>query len=160
MYDIKDKSEAIRIIQRYLREVNGGKIPVFPSGIYDENTKLAVKDFQIKFGITESGIVDYITFTKLFQAYKKISEEKEVKDSLIFPMKDGDSGDGVAEINRLLIMLLDFYRINHNVRVSRYFTKSTLDGVKSLKKIYQHFGDCVDEEFYLRIKRDEKIISK
>lgn len=65
-------SAAVENLQRYLRHLSfyDDSIPtVAIDGIYDERTREAVMAFQRTAGLEESGIVDYTTWTLLFEAY-------------------------------------------------------------------------------------------
>ena len=46
MYRIYDKPEAIKNVQQYLSVVGNPNIFVAKTGIYDENTRLSVINFQ------------------------------------------------------------------------------------------------------------------
>ena len=80
MYRIDDRSSAIKEIQEYLRIVGNKNILVVPTGIYDENTRLSVLDFQINNEIAADGIVNIITFIKLYDAYSFALENKKNKE--------------------------------------------------------------------------------
>ena len=153
MYRINDKSSAIESIQRYLRVVGNQDIFVAPIGVYDENTRLSVLDFQEKNGLTVSGTVDIFTFDKLFHQYLLISERNNIRekyDSFItFPLLPGQFVDAMIHINRTLSRLLDYYGETHNLRESNFYSQNTADAVKRLRRIYLlEDKNLIDEELY------------
>ena len=78
MYRIYDKAAAIREIQVYLREIADSDIFIAPSGIYDDNTRRAIIDFQSEKGLEITGEVDKATFDLLFSEHLIKKEKNEV----------------------------------------------------------------------------------
>lgn len=159
MYRIDDRSEAIKEVQGYLREIFGGGISVVPSGVYDENTRLAVVDFQRKMSLEETGVVDYVTFSSLYGEYLKEKKSKEarrqVENEFSFPIKEGQSGFTALKINRMTARLLDYYRTEHIIKCGEYISSATLDAIGRLAAIYGiNEKNEIDEEIYLMIERD------
>ena len=163
MYRINDRSSAIKRVQEYLRSVGNKNIFVAPTGIYDENTRLSVIDFQSQNNIKADGIVDIITFDMLFGAYSfaiknKLTHEK-VDSFINFPLLPGLFADELTHINRTLIKLLDFYGQPHSLNESNFYSDSTSNAVKLIRKIY--FLDdknFIDEELYRRMIIDHDSI--
>ena len=163
MYRINDKSSAIESVQRYLRVVGNQDIFVAPTGVYDENTKLSVMDFQGKNGLSVDGIVDIITFDKLFYQYSLILERDNIRekfDSFIrFPLLPGQFSGAMIHINRTLSRLLDHYGETHNLRESNFYSPSTADAVKIIRRIYLlEDKNLIDEELYGRMINDHDSI--
>ena len=72
VYRIDRTEEAIAEIQRYLRAVSYRykDIPhVGIDGIYGEETKAAVRAFQLLFSLAETGVVDPLTFEHLYRKF-------------------------------------------------------------------------------------------
>ena len=72
MTEFSTKSTAVENLQRYLRWLSlleSNIPPVAIDGIYGEETKDAVNAFQKAYGLEVTGIVDYATWTALFEAY-------------------------------------------------------------------------------------------
>lgn len=70
IYRIDRKEEAIAEVQRYLRAVSyrRGKVPhIGIDGIYGKETREAVRAFQEYFSLVQTGIVDEVTFLKLYR---------------------------------------------------------------------------------------------
>ena len=69
VYRIDREEEAIAEVQRYLRALSYRykELPhVGIDGIYGKETKDAVRAFQLLFALRETGIVDHLTFTRLY----------------------------------------------------------------------------------------------
>ena len=151
MYSINDKKEAIREIQIYL---GSGKYAVIPSGVYDDSTRASVKEFQKDYGLEESGAVDAATFDAIYREYtkQKMREDaKRLSRGTEFPIKFGDSGDKVHEINALLVELGLYYGETNHIRGS-FFGKESERITKRLREIFKlNASSEVDEELYLRL---------
>ena len=75
MYPINEYSAAVKQLQTYLLAISyRDKIPYMPhisiDGIYGESTRAAVTDFQKKYGIPATGIVNYETWQEIYSVYK------------------------------------------------------------------------------------------
>ena len=159
MYKISDKPAAIREVQKYLRLIGYDSYPVIVSGVYDDKTELAVKDFQTSNGIEVTGEVDEITFARLYGKYRAASRLKELREKtdplITFPLTAGTVSDEMLHINRMISKLLKKYGIAKHFRVSRTFGKDTEAGVVELRGIYGIDGSgIIDEELYIRIFDD------
>ena len=85
MYDIHNRDDAVRMAQTFLLEISyvDEDIPhVSVDGIYGERTRRAVRIFQAKHGIPETGRTDFVTWEALYEAYllaysKNEEERKE-----------------------------------------------------------------------------------
>ena len=82
MYDIKNPENAVRMTQSFLLEISyvDEEIPhVSVDGIYGERTRRAVRIFQRKKGLPESGRTDRETWNALYDAYLLAYRENERK---------------------------------------------------------------------------------
>ena len=78
MYLQHDTATAIRRVQEYLYEIHkyeGLPYSVARDGIYGDPTRKAVEDFQTRFGLPSTGIVDLVTFEALRSTAKKYMQE-------------------------------------------------------------------------------------
>ena len=66
MYRIDDRQTAIMQVQKFLMALTED-IFIAPSGVFDDNTRLAVIVFQKKFGLEDTGVVDFATFELLYR---------------------------------------------------------------------------------------------
>ena len=165
MYRIYDKTEAIRSLQRYLTVAGNPDIFIMPSGVYDENTKLSVLDFQAKNNLTSTGIVDYETFTAIYKSYLKLTEAEILNkrfDSFIqFPIYPGKISDGMSHINRMMRNILNYYGITNRLNESNFYSEESTLAVKTLRQIYLlEDRRNIDEELYLRMTKDHESIGK
>ena len=101
---------AVKSIQKYLRQINHkvgsiNRIPI--DGIYGEDTRNGIIDFQKSNGIPETGIVDLITWGLLYSAYLKSIEKNSSSDG-IYPFFDTQS-DYEIKIgdNNTLVQILE-----------------------------------------------------
>ena len=164
MYRIYDKGEAIRSVQTYLRLVGNPDIFVAPSGIFDENTRLSVIDFQREYGLTPSGIVDYETFVLLYDEYDAVTKRSEVRDMtdsfISFPILPRERRDAMLHINRSLGRIMDYYGFTHRLRDSNFYSSETSEAIMILRRVYiMGDVDLIDEEFYRRMIIDHDSIA-
>ncbi len=165
MYKIYDKEEAIKNVQNYLRLVGSSDIFVAPTGVYDDNTRLSVADFQSRNGIASTGEVDLATFDLLFAKYEISVAESDLRsktDSFIsFPITPGQTADEMTHINNMISRLLDYYGFSHRIRSNRSYSDETAKGVEILRKVYQLDDEkLIDEALYLKMIRDHDSIGR
>ena len=165
MYKIYDKSAAIRNVKEYLYIVSERIYPQISrttiDGIYDEDTKKAVAEFQKIKGIEPSGEVSYETFTLLYNDYKSVMDDFYTFDYIIesggFPLKSGSSSEDVRLLHILINELSKTYSKIENVGTGSYYSHKTAKSVRLLRKLFaMEDGDYVDKPLYLRIKKEIK----
>lgn len=162
MYRINDRSAAIKQVQKHLRALEGNENLVI-NGVFDERTRSAIKDFQRKSLIKESGIIDNITFTALYQMYLIKEKERRITKiaGISFPVYEGYYGNEMHVINRNLRLLLDYYDADHHVREGVFFGRNTGDGVEALRRIFMMpNGRYIDAPMYERMIDDLSSINK
>lgn len=158
MYNIFDKASAIKEIQSYLREMEGNK-DLIPSGIYDVKTREAVSLFQEEVGLSVTGVVDYDTHGKLYQAHLdniNINKANEkASPSLTLPIEPNEYSRGMPQLNRMITELLSFYRIHYEYITGYYYSDNAIDGARSLRRLYGlDMKDEIDWELYNRMVED------
>ncbi len=144
MYRLGDKRAAIREIQKYLHFISDRTAPEIPrvaiDGFFGEETKNAVKAFQNYVGISESGAVDYETFTLLYEEFSKAKllykAEGYFIDEKLFPFKPGDMGREMLYINLMLDELGSIFQGIGRVDLKPYFSLSTENAVKEIRSIF------------------------
>ncbi len=108
------------MLQTYLRQLayHDNDIPkVVIDGIFEEQTREALRAFQRKYELTPNGIADKRTWDLLYKKYLESVDENSIAESLlVFPIrpdgffyKTGDSGYGVGIIQMLLDSLDIYY---------------------------------------------------
>ena len=116
-------------------------------------------DFQDRYGLNKSGVVDMRTFDLLYTEYKRIIEREsaqtEVGDYGRFPFKPGDFSPFLAVVGDKIACLLDHYGVTHDLMKSDYYSISLSEAVKEIRKIYLlEPMDLIDEELYSRLAVD------
>jgi peptidoglycan hydrolase-like protein with peptidoglycan-binding domain len=143
MYNIKNQSVAIRQIQSFLLELHyaGADIPfVTIDGIYDPTTRQGVSKFQESIGLPITGTVDYFTWTRLYEAYRKAYEARSfpatIPPDTPFPVTIGASGEGVGNLQRLLNALAKRYGLPVTADENGIYSYSSAALVEALQEIY------------------------
>ena len=158
MYELLDKSSAIKEIQKFLYVISdkvNTEVPrISIDGIYGEETENAVKTFQDLYGIIPTGIVDRITFDLLFKLYNEnsFSTDKSYIDENLFPVKVGSQGNHVLNIHLLMLELREKYKDIGNILKSTYFSEESKRVTQQLQKIFRYIETgVVDYQFYQRM---------
>ena len=138
MYRIDNRPEVISEIQTYLREVGNfyGDVPKLSvDGIYGEETREAVRLFQERKNLTQTGEVDAETFEALYLAFLPLSLKKRHRSFLIpaelFPLRLGDSGSYIRILQNVLDELLE-----EHIPADGFFGRATENGVRTVEGRY------------------------
>ena len=140
-----NEREAILNIQRYLRQLSfvSNKIPTPPlDGIYGTHTKEAVKAFQESVELPPSGVVDLVTWERLFAEYEKsLVRESAPLPLAQFPrisegyaLRAGDESFLVRLIQYALSELESIYPDLGEVQETGVYDEATVRGVKNLQR--------------------------
>lgn len=164
MYDISNRSDAIREIQRYLLELYyyaGSKSPVIMNGIYDAATREAVRAYQKGRALPPTGVVDRQTFNALFADYRIARESRllsdEISSDTSLPVSLGAKGEGVRALKALMNLLAERYRLSARSDGSDVFSYAASEVAKELQAIYRMpRTGTVDPTFYGKMLRDRK----
>ncbi len=166
MYRLGDERAAIREIQKYLHFISDRtrrEIPrVAIDGFYGEETKNAVKAFQNEMGVSDSGAVDYETFTLLYEEFLKAKllydAEKYFIDEKLFPFKSGDMGREMLYINLMLDELRSVFQGIGRVDIRPYFSLSTENAVREIRSIFMlEAVPIVDLSLFERMRYELKV---
>lgn len=125
------EESAIRNLQRYLRQLSYEDMTIPPvpiDGIFDSATEEALRAFQIKMGLEETGIADRETWDILYASYlesiKRLSMPKPFSPFLRLPDGDtlslGDVSFAVAAVQFLL---------NEGSQIVDSLEEITIDGI-------------------------------
>ena len=91
-YDLRDLKNPILEVQRLLRNIDeyeNGISRVKPDGIYGEDTRSLVINFQEKYGLMPTGEVDYETWNLLHAIDEARGDAEKIARAVhIFPMYD------------------------------------------------------------------------
>ena len=140
MYRIDDRKSAIKEVQRFLLIIsqNDDNIPkVAIDGFYTEETRIAVEEYQKQRGVKVTGVVDRETFDMLYSEADEIMLDAEIRRGVAnaeaFPLKLGDSGADVSDLNTLLRELSHFYKDITELPRGTFFSKITEGAVKIMQ---------------------------
>lgn len=138
MYDIREKKEAVKEIQRALRELSGADEtipPVAADGIYGEETKEGIRLFQKKYDLPETGETDYETWQLLTKKARYAEEERKRECALlppeVFPIRMGDSGSHVRVLQSVLGEITDT-----EIPIDGFFGGKTEEAVRAAERKY------------------------
>ncbi len=164
MYRINDKRTSISEVQTHLQEIYNEE-ELYKSGVFDEKTKELVIRFQVESDLPNTGEVDMATRGKLYRSYKKSRQNENIRNfhgiSSSFPIIEGSYHDDMRRINRELGIILDNYGVHHTLRAQPYFSSSTSEAVRELRKIMRlKDGSEIDEELYMRMIYELKTTAK
>ncbi len=167
-FELYDENAATEEVQRFLHVISDRRHEEIPriaiDGIYGEETREAVREFQKIYGLYESGTVDRETFDLLNEIYLDILLREDAEDVIIttnpFPLSLGSEGNEVLVLNVMLIELEKTYKDIGSVRKSSYYSTETENAVTNLQRIFRaRENGVVDELFYDRL-RDELVFIK
>ena len=144
MYQQTDKKSAIKEIQKYLYVLSDRKyteIPRIPiDGIFDKETEAAVIKFQEIKLLSKSGIVDYETFTALYDDYLGVVEDVYTADYIFgdgsFPLSENDQSEDVRALHIMINELRKTYPQINPVGTGAYFSKRTGDAIEILSELF------------------------
>ncbi len=162
MYDINDKSAAVREIQRFLTELHYGRgdIPLIRiDGLYGEATRRAVATFQRNAGLAETGAVDYTTWQALYKEQRRYLDRRRssrrIPPDLRLPATLGASGEGILNLQRMMNALAERYRLPIRTDQSGVYSYSTQALASAIGRIYRMQEDgSIDGELYDKMLRD------
>ena len=150
MYRVEDKPLAIREVQRYLLIISQNDPSleaISVDGIYTEQTRAAVSQFQQNNAIFVTGTVDKTTFDLLYAEARRTIDDEEHKTRVSepdkFPLRLGDSGHDVTMLNNNLRSLTEYYIDIEDIPYGSFFSRSTESAVKMMQ---QHFRENIDGE--------------
>ena len=142
--DVKFIQKALNLIgKKYL-----GITPILKEdGKFGSRTQIAVKDFQNIFNLKPDGIVGNKTWNKISLVYaltKKIDNLDDELEEISFnslPLKLGDKGYAVEDIQESLNEIFESYPMYKKIKEDGYYGEETK---KAVEKFQRRFGLVVD----------------
>ena len=165
MYYIDETENTIAIIQHYLLIISQKEtsIPnIVVDGVYNEETRNGIRQFQINKGIDVTGKVNEQTFKLLVLESEAILNENNNRNNVIsqekFPLKLGDSGNDINILNTILRELADDYLDIIILPFGNFFSRETLNAVLVMQKIFRvKETGIVDFNLMERLKEEVNI---
>ena len=141
----QNNRDATIMLQTYLRQLayHDNDIPkVVIDGIFEEQTREALRAFQRKYELTPNGVADQKTWNLLYKKYLESVDKNSIAESLlVFPTrpdeffyKVGDSGYGVGVI-QMILDSLDAYYDFEPVAIDQNFGEQTRKAVEKFQEI-------------------------
>ena len=136
--------EPIRSLQTFLRRIaqDNTQIPlVIPDGIYNEQTKDAVSEFQNYYGLPVNGETDFETWKKIIEVYESIPEVIHLPDiRCLFPRSnykiiENQTADCLYLIQSMLFLLGNRYPHLGTVEISGTHTPDSIEITKKIQKL-------------------------
>ena len=143
-YDFRRTENAVLEIQKILRNIDfyeNNEARVKPDGIYGEDTRLLVSEFQERYGLTPSGAVDYETWQLLHAVNNVHREDAKIARAVhIFPMYEKDEilpntkNSYVYIIQVMLNEILNDHDDFSELEINGVYDIPTQNAVKILRK--------------------------
>jgi peptidoglycan hydrolase-like protein with peptidoglycan-binding domain len=141
----QNNRDATVMLQTYLRQLayHDNDIPMIViDGIFDTQTKEALRAFQRKYELLPTGLADRKTWDLLYAKYLESVNENSIAESiLVFPQmpdgfyyKLGDEGYGVGII-QLILDSLDVYYDFDPISIDQKFNEQTSRAIKKFQEI-------------------------
>ena len=145
----RQDSDRIYEAQKYLRELHyddsrAEKLPlVNPDGIYGEETRTAVREFQRMYGLPITGSINYATWTALYAEYL-LSKERAERPAPVFHFPEehgymtavGENSDIVAIIQFILRTLAHEYDDIAGKPPSGVYDDQTIKDIRSFQNTH------------------------
>lgn len=143
-YSLDDQKNVILQIQRILRDLDyrdTSSAKVRMSGIYDTETKEAVRSFQKKYDLPATGVVDYSTW-QVLQAVDKAQKEAYALARAVYILpRDEDytiypdtKNDVLYVIQYMLNIIGQEYDDIGPIEFTGIYDKSTQNAIKSFQR--------------------------
>lgn len=160
MYQQSDRKAAISEVQEYLFFLSDKKyqqIPRIPiDGIFDEESKNAVIEFQKIMLLSPTGEVDFETFNALYSEYQTAFLEYSTNNYVFgdgnLPLKENDQNEDVRALHIMINRLKKSYPQIDSVGTGAYFSQRTKSALKELRNLFSLPGlPILDKALYNRI---------
>ena len=171
-YDMNDTKNSILEIQRILRDLDydeNSVARVKPNGIYDEDTRRLVTNFQKKYGLLPTGIIDSQTWDLLHSINEARKDASLLARAVhIFPMFDEyeilpNSKDNVVYvIQHMLNEIATEHDDFEEITLNGIYDLPTQNAIKTLqrKALMESNGKLDAQAFNLLADEYERINSR
>ncbi len=148
--NIYELQEFLRYISNYIKDIP----KIQPDGIYGPETQRAVRMFQSKFMLPQTGEADLATWSALVEAYDKLRHIHQIPHKIAgYPIEIPHlkEGDDFEEIYFLQIMLRRIAKIYKNVTapdLTGVYDEKTKRAVRDFSRLYGEEQSIVDRELW------------
>lgn len=142
--DIGSTGVEVYSVQYYLNllsNVYSGIDETEITGTYDENTKTSVRQFQERFGLKPTGVVDMPTFRKMVEEYNDIVQnlEPEVREQYPYlfggeVLTLGATGEDVTKVQTYLSEIAKNFDFVPQIQVTNVYDDATVNAVKAIQE--------------------------
>ncbi len=155
-----DNSNDVRSAQQFLRTISQNYesiSPVVPDGIFGEQTRQSVTEFQQYFGINPTGTIDFETWNKLVEISNQVIEEnREVVATFIFPESNPVIRPGDNDLNMFVIQAMIYALSLKNdtiptVTINGVLDEQTENAVRIIQLIFGLPADGIVDKFFYEI---------
>ncbi len=152
-----DNPANIYELQEYLRYISDyvkGIPKIHPDGIYGPETRDAVRAFQAKFMMPQTGEADLATWTAIVEAYDELRRIHQIPKKIAgYPIEVPHlkEGDDFEEIYFLQIMLRRIAKVYKNITspdLTGVYDQKTREAVKDFSRLYGAERSVVDRELW------------
>lgn len=138
-YPVRELQYLLAFIGSFLQEVR----PIAIDGIFGQNTRAAVEDFQAYAGITQTGAVDAQTWNAIYGTYRELlaslPEEYYSSSTVPYPgspLRVGSTGAYVRTLQAYLNRISDVYTNIPKLTVDGQFGNATRGAVQAYQRIF------------------------
>ena len=143
MYDVTDKANAVKALQKCLLELSRviPELPAHPvDGVFSEATERDVLIFQSHAGLPETGVADAATWAAIKREYDEAVARRACENGLPFPitlpLSVGARGTSVTLLQAVIGELTESYRSIPAPNVTGRYGSSTAYAVGVLQRRY------------------------
>ncbi len=127
-------------VARYYSDLTAPSV----DGVFGTGTQNAVIAFQNKFGLVADGVVGENTWNKLYEEYEDILNDNGTANAYPgTPIRNGDSGDDVKQIQFWLRIAKTNYSALNNLSVDGIFGNGTQSAVEAFQRYFGLTDDGV-----------------
>ncbi len=144
-FDLKENENSILEIQKILRRIDFFENDISPirlNGVYNEETRQGVKRFQGKYGLPETGIVDFSTWQLLQAVGKALSEATALARAVYILPRDeeyiispGLQDDVVYVVQHLINVISQEYDSINPVKFTGIYDSETENAIREFQRI-------------------------
>lgn len=131
---------------------------VIPDGIFGIQTENAVRAFQIKFEMPETGEVDWLVWEKVIEVYDGVTAKTTVDGSVFpnewFTVGEGDYSEHIRTMQAMLKAISDKYDNLTDIDITGVHDEKSQRLVREVQELFaMEVTGIIDSELWQRIER-------